>query len=51
MHKPRKEPQMDIMVSIVVMKRLLSVGIGDGYYGEYCGDKEIAELWNRRKED
>ena len=22
--------------------------ISDEYYGEYCGDKEIAELWNRR---
>ncbi len=20
----------------------------DGYYGEYCSDKEIAECWNRR---
>lgn len=23
----------------------------DGYYGEYCSDEEIAECWNRRKED
>ena len=20
----------------------------DGYYGEYCSDEEIAEIWNRR---
>ena len=24
--------------------------ICDGYYGEYCTDEEIAELWNRRIE-
>ncbi len=22
----------------------------DGYYGDYCTDEEIAELWNRRAE-
>ena len=22
----------------------------DGYYGEYCTDEEIADLWNRRVE-
>ena len=25
--------------------------ICDGYYGEYCSDEEIVELWNRRKEN
>ena len=22
----------------------------DGYYGDWCTDEEIAELWNRRSE-
>lgn len=25
--------------------------ISDGYYGKYCSDEEIANIWNQRKED
>lgn len=37
-----------VCVECIECKSKTDKRISDGYYGKYCSDEEIVELWNRR---